>query len=166
MLDAVGGYSETVERGPEGAADALAHPIATSVESFVTVEPGGVEVRRNLTRDVLRLRLMDSETRLPGPLLTKGVDFEVTMDGRIGWRLGDRRGTAPAPAEPRNALLDAIKGGAKLRHVAAPEPKGPLSAKGGGGGGNDLASTLASALAKRHKAQESDSDSDSDWDDD
>ena len=51
---------------------------------------------------------------------------------------------------PRNALLDAIKEGAKLKHVEASEPKGPLPAKSGGGGmSDDLVLTLVSALEKR-----------------
>ena len=75
---------------------------------------------------------------------------------------------SPAPADggdPRNDLLAAIRGGAKLKHVDAPDPHAkPAGAKTAGG---DLAATLASALAKRHKAQDSSDDSDdSDWDDD
>ena len=51
---------------------------------------------------------------------------------------------------PRNALMDAIKEGAKLKHVEPSEPKGPLPAKSGGGGmSDDLVLTLVSALEKR-----------------
>ena len=70
---------------------------------------------------------------------------------------------AKAPPSGRDGLLAQIALGAKLKHVEAPDEKAPAPKKTEGA---DLAATLASALARLHKAQESNSDSDdSHWDD-
>jgi Wiskott-Aldrich syndrome protein len=86
---------------------------------------------------------------------------------------------SPAVGEPRNALLDAIRGAggvSSLRSTPVESRKdrsSPLSdaaASGAGGAaGGDLATSLLAALNDRKKAIQSDDDSDSDdgseWDD-
>jgi hypothetical protein len=69
---------------------------------------------------------------------------------------------APAPSAGRDDLLAAIRGGGvKLKHrEVSDEPKAAPA------GGNDLASTLAQAMASRRAAQDSDDSDESDWDDD
>lgn len=98
------------------------YPIATITTDLMVTRPDGEVVKRPAVRqNVMRLRLMDQTTMLPGPVLAPGRDFEVVEDqrvrvadrtvlatmglpgdtdevavgGSLDWTLGDQRGTAP-----------------------------------------------------------------------
>lgn len=105
-------------RAPEGGLERLRYPIAradymlhhplavgldgdaTAVELRATALKLADQLSRTaadaiIQRTVLRLRVLDNDTREPGAVREQGVDFDV-VDGQIAWALGDQRGTAPA----------------------------------------------------------------------
>ena len=86
---------------------------------------------------------------------------------QAGKKLKKAEEQASAPAAPagggRDGLLAQIQAGRKLKHVEATEQ---AESKPKPAAGNDLAATLANAMANRRNAQESDSSEESDWDDD
>lgn len=98
------------------------YPIATIKTDLMVTRPDGEVVKRpDVRQNVMRLRLMDRATMLPGSLLVPEQDFQVVEDlfvrvvdqsvltamgmpagsdqvavgGSIDWTLGDQRGTAP-----------------------------------------------------------------------
>lgn len=73
----------------------LRYPIATIRQDLMVENSAGELVKRpQVPLNVLRLRLMDPATRLPGPVIHRGEDFDV-IDGRLDFSRGDLRGTAP-----------------------------------------------------------------------
>lgn len=102
------------------------YPIATLKTDLMVQRPDGEWVKRPaVAQNVLRLRLMDSRTMLPGAVLSPGLDFTIVEDqrvrvvdrtvlesmglspdgadvavgGSIDWTVGDQRGTAPKVGE-------------------------------------------------------------------
>ena len=66
------------------------------------------------------------------------------------------------PKPGMGGLLSEIAKGKQLRKVGAPDDKPPVAQKPPQ---NDLADTLAKAMAKRHHDMDSESEDSSDWDD-
>lgn len=91
LLDSVMEHSEICRRRP-GAVTALSYPVAEISQSEII--DGAL---CSVTRGVLRLRLVDPSTNLPGAMLYQGQDFNLTAAGLIDWSAGDALGTAPAP---------------------------------------------------------------------
>lgn len=93
VLDSV--LEHTERRARKAGREALRFPIACITDEWMVQNAGGIDERREVELDVLRLRVEDPATRQPGPVLVCGEDFDVT-DGRLDWTKGDLRGTAPA----------------------------------------------------------------------
>ena len=69
----------------------LRMPIGTRTTDFIRIATGEhTLITERVNRLVHRVNRRMVQLR-------EGVDFDITDDGAIDWRKGDRRGTAPAP---------------------------------------------------------------------
>ena len=105
LRDSVMQHAEALRR--QGGFDWASFPIAKFKRQLVVQNAGGEDVKRMVEHSVIRLRKMgadptgldegirDFASVLAGDVLVLGTDFDVTADGRIDWRKGDARGTAP-----------------------------------------------------------------------